>query len=126
LKFEDDAMLDRRLRINNYGTVAVLLMLLLVMNPELRAFLLVTNFIGVDLMIFLIAIQLRYALPAIPRCPHQMRSFLCAASLTTIRVTIRMIALLLVPSRISVGLTTLLCVVSRDRWCPKPRSSASV
>ena len=47
--------------INKYGTVAVLVMLLLVMNPELRAFLLLTNFIGLDLMIFFIAIQLRLA-----------------------------------------------------------------
>jgi hypothetical protein len=51
---------------NRYGTVAVLLMLLLVMNPELRAFLLLANFIGLDLMIFFIVIQLRYLLPAIP------------------------------------------------------------
>jgi hypothetical protein len=52
--------------INKYGTVAVLLMLLFVMNPELRVFLLLTNFIGPDLMIFFIAIQLRYLLPAVP------------------------------------------------------------
>jgi hypothetical protein len=38
--------------INRYGTFAVVLMLLLLMNPELRAFLLLANFIGLDLMIF--------------------------------------------------------------------------
>ena len=72
--------MNRRPWINKYGTVAVLLMLLLVMNPELRAFLLLTNFIGLDLMIFFIAIQLRYLLPAVPSFLHPMRTFLCVAS----------------------------------------------
>src|SRR5580700_1615728 len=98
--------MNRRPWINKYGTVAVLLMLLLTMNPELRAFLLLANFIGVDLMIFLIAIQLRHLLPAIPLFSRQMRNFLCIAGFTTLRVTIRAIALLLTPSRITVGLNT--------------------
>jgi hypothetical protein len=60
--------MNRHSWINRHGTVAVLLMLLLVMNPELRAFLLLANFIGLDLMIFLIAIQLQLAAgdPSIP------------------------------------------------------------
>ena len=112
--------MNRRPWINKYGTVAVLLMLLLVMNPELRAFLLLTNFIGLDLMIFFIVIQLRYLLPAAPSFPHQMRTFLCVASFTTLRVTTRMIALLLAPAgRATAGLTTLLFVFSKNMWCPK-------
>ncbi len=47
-----------------------------------------TDFIGLDLMIFLITILLRYLLPAIPLSPHQMRTFLCVASYPTLRVTI--------------------------------------
>ena|SRR5882757_5207143 len=112
--------MNRRPWINRYGTVAVLLMLLVVMNPELRAFLLVANFIGLDLMIFLIAMQLRYSLPAVPSFPHQMRTFLCVAGYTTLRVTTRMIALLLAPaSSVTAGLTTLLFVLSKNMWCPK-------
>jgi hypothetical protein len=106
--------------LNRYGTVAILLMLLLVMNPELRVFLLVTNFIGADLMIFFIAIQLRHLLPSIPLILHQIRTFLCVVSFATIRVMIRMIALLLAPSRITFGLTTLLFVLSPNMWCPSP------
>jgi hypothetical protein len=87
--------------INRYGTVAVLLMLLVVMNPELRAFLLLTNFIGLDLMIFFIVIQLRNLPPAIPSYSYQMRTFLCVAGYATLRVTTRTIALLLVPARVS-------------------------
>jgi hypothetical protein len=106
--------------INRYGTVAILLMLLLVMNPELRVFLLVTNFIGLDLMIFFIAIQLRDLLPAVALFPHQIRTFPCVASYTTLRVTTRMIALLLAPaSNATAGLTTLLFVLSKNMWCPK-------
>lgn len=112
--------MNRRPWMNRYGTVAVLLMVLLVMNPELRAFLLVTNFIGLDLMIFFFAIQLRYLLPAVSSFPHQMRTFLCVTSYTTLRVTTRMIALLLAPAgRVTAGLTTLLFVLSKNMWCPK-------
>jgi hypothetical protein len=104
---------------NKYGTVAVLLMLLFVMNPELRAFLLLTNFIGLDLMIFFIAIQLRYLLPAVPSIQYSMRTFLCVAGYTTLRFATRVIALLLAPAdRATAGLTTLLFVLSRNMWCP--------
>jgi hypothetical protein len=113
--------MNRHPWINRYGTVAVLLMLLVVMNPELRAFLLLANFIGLDLMIFFIVIQLRYLLPAIPRYPHQMGRFLCVASYTALRVTTRTIGLLLAPARVSGALTTLLFVLSKNIWCPKQK-----
>ncbi len=105
--------------IDKYGTVAVLLMLLMVTNPELRAFLLLTNYIGADLMIFFIAIQLRYLLPAVPSFLHTMRAFLCVAGYTTLRFATRMTALLLAPGdRATAGLTTLLFVLSKNMWCP--------
>ena len=103
---------------NKYGTVAVLLMILLVTNPELQAFLLLTNFIGLDLMIFFIAIQLRYLLPAVPSTQNPMRT-LCVASYSTLRFATRVIALLLAPAdRATAGLTTLLFVLSKNMWCP--------
>jgi len=105
--------------INRYGTVAVLLMLMLVMNPELRAFLLLANFIGLDLMIFFIMIQLRYLLPAISSNLNPMRTFVCVAGYTALRVTTRTIGLLLAPAyRATAGLTTLLFVLSKNMWCP--------
>ena len=107
--------------INRYGTVAVLLMLLLVMNPELRAFLLLANFIGLDLMIFFLAIQLRHLLPAIPSTLNQMGRFLCVGGYTALRVTTRTIGLLLAPARVSGGLTTLLFVLSKNMRCPRPK-----
>jgi hypothetical protein len=117
----------RRPWINRYGTVAVLLMLLLVINPELQAFLLVTNFLGLDLMIFFIAIQLRYLLPAVSSLPQQMPAFLCVASYTTLRVTTRMIGLLLAPAcRVTAGLTTLLFVLSKNMWCPGQKQVLTV
>jgi hypothetical protein len=107
--------------INRYGTVAVLVMLLLVMNPELRAFLLLANFIGLDLMIFFIVIQLQNLLPAIPSNLNQTGGFLCVASYTALRVTTRTIGLLLAPARVSGALTTLLFVLSKNMWCPKQK-----
>ena len=107
--------------INRYGSAAVLVMLLLVMNPELQAFLILTNFIGLDLMIFVIVIQLRYLLPAMLSYRSQMDGFLCVAGYTALRVTTRTIGLVLVPVRVSGGLTTLLFVWSKNMWCPKQR-----
>jgi hypothetical protein len=114
--------MKRRAWINKYGIVAVLLMLLLVMNPELRAFLLLANFIGLDLMILFFAIQLRYWLQAIPSFQHPMRAFLCVASYTTLRFATRMIALLLAPTdRATASLATWLFVLSKNMWCPMPK-----
>ena len=106
---------------NKYGTVAVLLMLLVVMNPEVRAFLLLANFIGLDLMIFFIVIQLLHLLPVIPSYPRQIRTFLCAAGYAALRVTTRTLALLLAPARVSGGLTTLLFVLSKNMWCARQK-----
>ena len=89
------------------------------MNPELRAFLLLANFIGLDLMIFFIVIQLRFLLPAMPSNLNQMGGFVCVASYTALRVTTRTIGLLLAPAdRATAGLTTLLFVLSKNMWCP--------
>ena len=117
-KFQEvDPLVNRW--INRYGTVAVLVMLLLVMNPELRAFLLLANFIGLDMMIFFIVIQLRHSLPAIRSYPYPIRTFVCVASYGALRVTTRTIGLLLVPAnRATAGLTTLLFVLSKNMWCP--------
>ena len=97
-------------------------MLLLVMNPELRAFLLLANFIGLDLMIFFIVIQLRHLMPAIPSYRSQMGGLLCVAGHTALRVTARTIGLLLAPAyRATAGLTTLLFVLSKNMWCPRQK-----
>lgn len=94
-------------------------MLLLVMNPELRAFLLLTNFIGLDLMIFFIAIQLGHLLQDTPLIKYPKSTFVCIASYTTLRLTTRTIALLLAPAdNATAGLTTLLFVLSKNMWCP--------
>jgi hypothetical protein len=111
--------MNRHPWINRYGTVAVLLALFLVMNPEVRAFLLLANFIGLDLMIFFFVIQLRHLLPVITSTLNQMGSFPCVARYTALRVATRTIGLLLAPVRVSGGLTTLLFVLSKNMWCPR-------
>ena len=104
--------------VKSYGTVAVLLLLLMVLNPELRVFLLVTQFIGADLMIFFVALQLWYLLPSILPILNRARSFFCIASFMGLRAGIRLTAALLGPSRLTYGVTLLLFVVSRNLWCP--------
>jgi hypothetical protein len=113
--------MHRHRRINQYGTVAVLVMLLLVMNPELRAYLLVANFIGIDLVMFFIVIQLQNLLLTMPSYLNPMRTFLCVAGYGVLRVTTRIVALLLAPVRVSGGLATLLFVLSKNLWCARQR-----
>jgi hypothetical protein len=113
--------MNRHPWIKRYGTVAVLLALFLVMNPEVRAFLLLANFIGLDLMIFFFVIQLRYLLPVIASTLNQMGGFSCVASYTALRVTTRAIGLLLAPVRVSGGLTTLLFLLSKSMWCARQK-----
>jgi hypothetical protein len=107
--------------INRYGTVAILVMLLLVMNPELRAYLLVANFIGVDLVMFFIVIQLQNLLLTIPANLIPMRTFACVAGYGALRVTTRSAALLFAPVRVSGDLATLLFVLSKNMWCERQR-----
>jgi hypothetical protein len=116
---EEIKRMSSRPWINRYGTVAILVMLLFLMNPEVRSFLLLANFIGLDLLIFFFVIQLRILLPAITSYPYRTRSLLCVASYTALRVTTRAIGLLLAPARVSGSLTTLLFVLSKNMWCPR-------
>jgi hypothetical protein len=113
--------MNRRPWINRYGTVAVLAILLVVLNPELRAFLLLANFVGLDLIILLIVIQLRQMVPTILSYAHAypMRSFLCVAGYSALRVATRTVGLLLAPgAHETAGATTLLFVLSKNLWCP--------
>jgi hypothetical protein len=71
--------------------VTVLGLLLVVLNPEVRALLLFCQFIGVDLVVILIALQLRY-------CFTTLRPFALGSSVA------RLFALQLVP-RIAPGLS---------------------
>jgi hypothetical protein len=104
--------------LNRYGSLAVLLALLFVLNPELRAFLFVTNFIGVDLMIFLIAIQLRVELLAIRTFPYPLRTTLCVAGYASLSLVTRLVGVLLAAARVTTALTGWLFVVSTDLHCP--------
>ncbi len=113
--------------IDKYGTAAVLLMLLMVMNPEIRAFLLLTNYIGADLMIFFIAIQLRYLLPAAPSFLHTMRTFLCVAGYSTLRFATRMTALLLAPGdRATAGLDHIVICFINEHVVPNAETHHSM
>jgi hypothetical protein len=115
--------MNRHPWIKRYGTVAVLLALFLVMNPEVRAFLLLANFIGLDLMIFFAVIQLRFLLPALPSNLYRKGSFLCVVGYSTLRVTTRTVGLLLAPARVTGDLTTLLFVLSKNMWCPMQKQN---
>ncbi len=120
-------IMDRNVLIKKYGTMAVLLTLLVVMNPELRAFLLMANVVGVDLMVFFIAIQVRDWLQVIPVFPHAMRTFVCVAGFATLRFATRMLVLLLAPAhRATAGLTTSLFVLSQNMWCPRTKPHVGI
>jgi hypothetical protein len=103
-------------------TVAILLALFLVLNPELRALLLVINGLGLELVIFLIGLQLRSLRPTVGILAMQVGTFLCGAVYKAFRGATRALALLAPPGRATFGLSAFLFVLSHNLWCPLLKS----
>jgi hypothetical protein len=105
-------------------TLAILLLLLIVTNPELRAALLVFNGLGLELVVFLIGLQLRSFMPASGILATQVRTFLCVAVYAILRAATRAMATLAPPGRAMFGLSTFLFVLSTNLWCPLIKSQS--
>jgi hypothetical protein len=104
------------------GTLAILLLLFIVTNPELRAVLLVFNGLGFELVVFLIGLQLRSFIPASGILAAQARIFLCVAVYAVLRAVTRALGILAPPGRATFGLSTFLFALSKSLWCPLIKS----
>jgi len=106
------------------AAIVVLLALFFIMNPELRAVLLFVDEFGLELMILLLAVQLRVVLPVAAAIKTHVARALCAPAFAVLRGLTRALALLLPPGRaVTFGLSTYLYVLSHNLWCPLGKSA---
>lgn len=105
------------------AALVILAALVLVTSPELRALLLVVDALGLELVLFLVAVQLRGFLPIIRSVLVSVGSRCCAASIAGLRLLLRIFGAVL-PGRAMPGMSTLLYVWSANWWCPSSRRSA--
>jgi hypothetical protein len=102
----------------NLADLAILCALFIVINPELRVFLFLVDFLGLELIFFLVLIQLRSFLPITALALNSAGKWSCMVSFAACRGILRVFAALL-PGRAS----TLLFILSQSLWCPLSRRS---
>jgi hypothetical protein len=102
--------------------LAILSALFLVINPELRALLIVVDALSLELILFLLLIQLRGVLPIIAVALLSASRWCCVSSFCTLRGILRVFGAIL-PGRALCALSTLLFVLSQNLWCPLSRQS---
>ena len=97
--------------------LAILCALLLVINPELRALLLLVDFLSLELTLFLLLIQLRSFLPIVAVALVSISKWSCVTAFAAFRGILRVFGAIL-HSRTLNALSTFLFVVSQNLWCP--------
>jgi len=110
--------MDWRRWIGKREAAVTLIALCLVINPELRALLLLASGLGLELTIFVIVLQLRSLITAAGIAMMQVARSLCGPAYTALRGTTRAMALLALPVRATIGLSTFLFVLSHNLSCP--------
>jgi hypothetical protein len=101
---------------------AILVYLAFVVNPELRVLLMLVNSLGLELVILVLATQLRSLLPAIHGAFASASLWTCAISFFILRSILRFLGALM-PGR-ALSVSTLLYVLSKNLWCPISERSA--
>jgi hypothetical protein len=96
---------------------ALLVWLAFVSNPELRILLVLVDSLGLELVFFLLLIQLRGLIPTIRAAAEPIWVRSCAISFLILRVVLRVFAALM-PRRALCGMSMLIYVLSKNLWCP--------
>jgi hypothetical protein len=109
-QFERDAAL-------RLAAVALLIGVVVVSNPELRALIIVVDALGLDLVCLLLAIQLRALLPIIRVAFMSACIWCCTTSFSALRGILCAVGASL-PGRAAYGFSTLLLVLSTRLHCP--------
>jgi hypothetical protein len=104
--------------IEEYGSLAVLLTMFFVVNPELRSFLWTVDVLGIDLMIIAFGLQLRMLLLAMPILAARARLMACTTSYGFLRIGSRLLLIFTPHSRAMYGVSLFLSVCSNSLWCP--------
>ena len=101
---------------------AILVWLVFVTTPELRALLILVDSLGLEIVFLLLAIQLRTLLPFLVQAFVSFRLWSCITSFFILRSLIRLFGLLL-PARAFAAVSTLLYILSKSLWCPISQQS---
>jgi hypothetical protein len=103
--------------------LAILGLLLFVINPELQVFLLMVDFLSLELFLFLVLIQLRSFLPIASVAINSTGKWSCILSFAAFRGILRVFCALLTAPAMS-ALSVLTFVWSQNLWCPLSRQSS--
>jgi hypothetical protein len=96
---------------------AILVWLVFVTTPELRALLIIVDSLGLEIVFLLLAIQLRTSLPFLKQAFLSIRLWSCVTSFFALRSFMRLFGLLL-PARAFAAVSALLYILSKSLWCP--------
>jgi hypothetical protein len=96
---------------------ALLVWLVFVSNPELRVLLILVDSLGLELVLLLLAIQLRVLLPMVRAVAVAVCARSCLIAFLILRIVLRAFAVLM-PRRAAPGTSMLLYVLSKNLWCP--------
>lgn len=109
--------LNQRRREWNLADWAILVALLFVINPELQVFLLLVDYLSLELFLILLLIQWRSIMPVIRLALESTGKWSCMTSFAALRGILRVFVALLSEGTLS-GFSTWLFVLSRNLWCP--------
>jgi hypothetical protein len=117
--------MNKRRREWTLADLAILCCLIIVLNPELRALLILVEALSLELVLFLLLIQLRSLLPIMAMCFTRVFKWCCLSSFFILRGTVRMSGAILPVGKLC-DFSTFLFVLSQNLWCPlyrKPRTA---
>lgn len=102
--------------------LVILSCLIFVLNPELRALLILVDALSLELVLFLLLIQLRTLLPIVAMGLTSVSRWCCASWFFTLRSVLRVFGAILPGCALS-ALSTFLFVLSQNLWCPLSRQA---
>jgi hypothetical protein len=96
---------------------AILVALLFIINPEFQVFLLLVDYLSLELFLFLLLIQWRSTMPVIGLALTATGKWSCITSFAALRGILRVFGALSSGRTLS-AFSTWLFVLSRNLWCP--------
>lgn len=100
-----------------FTAIALAVALLFIINPEIRVFLLFVDAFGIELLVFLLAIQLRFFLASAQAYSGPMRDSLCKVVCSLVSFVIRLTSASLAFRLLTVLMSPLLLVVPASYQC---------
>lgn len=100
-----------------FTAVALAVALLFIINPEVRVFLLFVDAFGIELLIFLLAIQLRFFLASAQAYSGPMRESLCNAVCRLVSFVVRLSSAALAFRLLTILISPMLLIVPASYRC---------